>query len=243
MAPDDSMDDPEPSTSGWRALAARPEMVLALALGIGASVAWIVLKLASEISEGDTTVFDRAALIHLRALTGGNSAWQVVARQTMGNITALGNGVTLTLLVLLVAGFLVAKGQKRLAALLVVDVAAGVALVMTLKDIIDRARPEVVPHLAAFQGPSFPSGHAANSAIVYLSLAVMIVRITPERAARIFAVAAAGLLTILIGLSRIYLGVHWPSDVLGGWAVGSGWAAVTALMARWMQLRTLTGAD
>ena len=106
-----------------------------------------------------------------------------------------------------------------------------------LKLFFNRPRPDVVAHWTSYASASFPSGHAANSAIIYLTLAVLIARSVRSRAVRIYVVASASLLTFLIGLSRLYLGVHWPTDVLSGWIVGAGWALFCSSIAWWLQSR------
>ena len=106
-----------------------------------------------------------------------------------------------------------------------------------LKALFARERPEIVPHLVEVHSLSFPSGHSMNSAIVYLTLAVLIARGYEERRTRSFVIGAAALLVLLIGVTRIYLGVHYPSDVLGGWTVGAAWALLTGLIATNLQQR------
>ena len=106
-----------------------------------------------------------------------------------------------------------------------------------LKSILHRPRPELVPHLAVVSNASFPSGHAMISAAIYLTIAAMLSETQPKRSARIFLMAFAGLLVLLIGCSRIYLGVHWPSDVLAGWCLGSVWALVVFAVNRTLRTR------
>jgi len=93
-----------------------------------------------------------------------------------------------------------------------------------LKDIMDRPRPDLVSHLVDVQTSSFPSGHATLSAVVYLTIGALLAREQPSRGLRFYVMAVAILATMLIGCSRVYLGVHWPTDVLAGWAIGSAWA-------------------
>jgi hypothetical protein len=102
---------------------------------------------------------------------------------------------------------------------------------------IQRARPELMAHLVKVDTTSFPSGHAMNSAIVYLTLAALLARTEKQRQVRIYLVGAAIMLTLAIGFSRVYLGVHWPSDVLAGWCVGAAWAAICSILAVHLQKR------
>ncbi|MET0362424.1 MAG: phosphatase PAP2 family protein [Sphingobium sp.] len=192
-----------------------------------------LLKLASEIAEGETQAFDIAVLEAMRHSAHPGTALTAI----MLGITRLGDGMTLTILVLLVAGFLFTARKHGMAALLILATTAGTMTVQLLKRLIDRPRPDVVEHWADFAHASFPSGHAANSAIIYLTLAVLIARSVKSRALRLYVVAAAALLTLLIGMSRLYLGVHWPTDVLAGWAFGAGWAIFCSSVALWLQSR------
>jgi undecaprenyl-diphosphatase len=140
------------------------------------------------------------------------------------DITSLGSTTVLTLVVAMVAVFLVLHQRKRAAALVVAATSLGALAVTIVKLLIARSRPDVVGQLMAETSHSFPSGHAANSAIVYLTLATLLFPVVRERRLRIFLFAVAILLVAAIGASRVYLGVHWPSDVLAGWVFGSGWA-------------------
>ena len=108
-----------------------------------------------------------------------------------------------------------------------------------LKSLLHRPRPELVPHLAVVSNASFPSGHAMISAAIYLTLGAMLAETQPRRSARIFLMLFSALLVLAIGLSRIYLGVHWPSDVLAGWCLGSVWALVVFVANRTLRARTL----
>lgn len=96
-------------------------------------------------------------------------------------------------------------------------------------------RPDLVAHLVEVHTTSFPSGHAMNSAITYLALGALLARAEEARRVRIFFMVVAIALTLAIGISRVYLGVHWPSDVLAGWCIGASWAALCSLLARALQ--------
>jgi undecaprenyl-diphosphatase len=144
-------------------------------------------------------------------------------------LSSLASPTVLWLVILLAAGAMIAQRRAALAALFVAATACGFAAVTVLKNLVGRPRPELVPHLVPVHSLSFPSGHAADSAIVYVSLALIAGGRLP---ARRFLLAAAVFLTGLIGLTRIYLGVHWPSDVLAGWAFGLGWAMLARAAAR-----------
>ena len=200
-----------------------------LALSVG-SLAFV--KFVSEVAEGDTMAIDRALLLALRTSDPSVSAGPSWLGTGMIQLTALGSGTVLWVVTALAAGYLLTARKPTSAAFLVIAVGAGMALNSLLKDLFVRPRPELVTHLVQVQTTSFPSGHAMNSAIVYLTIGGMLAQAEPDRALRIYVIGAAILLTVLIGVSRVYLGVHWPSDVLAGWCVGAAWAGLCALIAR-----------
>jgi len=162
---------------------------------------------------------DRAIVEGLRAWSGPRWLPRVAV-----DLTALGGGTVLTLVVVLVAGFLLAQRLWLTALMLAAASWSGGQMVEIIKRIVARARPDLVEHLVPVHNASFPSGHAAGSAVVYLTLAALASQVVPERAARRYLFGAAVLLTGAIGTSRVYLGVHWPSDVLAGWSFGTLWA-------------------
>jgi undecaprenyl-diphosphatase len=195
-------------------------------------------KLASEVSEGETLGLDRWILQALRSPTDHSvpigPQWLVKA---MIDLTALGGVSVLALLTVLVAGYLVASGKKANAAFVVSAVGSGALVGTLLKEIFARARPDIVAHLVTVDSTSFPSGHAMNSAVTYLTLGALIARTEKRRRVRIYIVAVAIALALSIGFSRVYLGVHYPTDVLGGWVVGAAWAIICSLVGDYLQRR------
>jgi undecaprenyl-diphosphatase len=138
------------------------------------------------------------------------------------DITALGSTTVLVLFTLIAAGGLALSGRSRAAWLLCGSLAGSDLAMNALKWIVARARPQIVPHETHASGSSFPSGHALLSAAIYLTFAV--VAAADMQRLRGYLLAVALVLTILIGLTRVYLGVHWPTDVLAGWILGALWA-------------------
>jgi undecaprenyl-diphosphatase len=175
--------------------------------------------LAGVVAGGRTQRFDDRVLVALR-----DSAGPPWLREAVRDLSALGSEVVLTLLVLSVTGFLLLSGRGRGVPPLLVAAAGGFALSEGLKAVIARPRPEVVPHLSWTWSTSFPSGHAMLSTVVWLSLALLLAGLTREPRRKALLVALAGCLAVLVGVSRVYLGVHYPTDVMGGWAAGTVWA-------------------
>jgi undecaprenyl-diphosphatase len=153
------------------------------------------------------------------------------------DITALGSGVVLTLVTSTVVLFLVLEGHRRAAFVALVLVLAGWQLSNGLKVLIDRPRPDIVEHFAYVTSKSFPSGHSMMAAVIYPTLGALIARTLRARVAKLYVMGVALTLTALIGVSRVYLGVHYPSDVLGGWCVGLGWALLCWVLMRRLQRR------
>jgi len=158
--------------------------------------------------------------------------------EAVRDITALGSMVVLVLVTATAVFYLLLIGWRRQALLVIVAVGGGQVLSSLLKLGIDRPRPDLVSHLVNVQTLSFPSGHAMMAAVTYLTLGAMLAGIVPGRATRIYVLGVAILVTLLVGVSRVYLGVHWPSDVLAGWCAGFAWATLCWLVER----RLLTGA-
>ncbi|GAA0735310.1 phosphatase PAP2 family protein [Sphingomonas japonica] len=206
---------------------------LALALG-----SFAFLELASEVGEGDTIAVDRWILQGLRSAADPSipvgPAW---LRGAMIDVTALGGVSVLTIVTAIAAGYLIAARKWSTAALLTAAIAGGALLSVLLKDVFERARPDLVVHLVEVSSTSFPSGHAMNAAVTYLTLGTLLARAEQGRRVRAYLILVAIGLTLLIGGSRVYLGVHWPSDVLAGWCVGATWAALCSLVARALQRR------
>ena len=194
--------------------------------------------IAGAVTEGDTQYVDEAIVRWFRDPADPRSArgpaWLT---EVAIDITAMGSTVVLILVVLAVSGFLWLQNQFRLLALLIAAMTGGTILNALLKTTFARPRPSVVPHLREVFTFSFPSGHAALSAIVYLTIGVLLLEVVRGRAARLYCLAVAMTATMLVGFSRVFLGVHYPSDVLAGWAAGITWAALCWLAVQYVAKR------
>jgi undecaprenyl-diphosphatase len=195
-------------------------------------------NLASEVVEGDTLAFDRWLIALLRDPADPGSplgpAW---LKQSMVDLTALGGGPFLTFLTIAAAGFLLAARKWGMALFVILAIAGGGLAGNALKWIFVRARPDLVPHLVSVDSASFPSAHAMNSAVTFLTLGVLLSRSQTDRSVKAYLLGLAIVLTLIVGFSRVYLGVHWPTDVVAGWAVGAAWAILASLVAARLQRR------
>lgn len=208
-----------------------------VAVFIGAALILGFGMLAEEVAEGDTHQLDRAVLMSLR--TAGNPADLIGPawfEEMMRDVTALGSYVFIIFVVLASAGYLLLIRKAHSALLVVVAVGGGILISNLLKTLFDRPRPDL-DHAARVFTASFPSGHATLAAVTFLTLGALLTRVNADRKAKIYFMGLAVFLTIAVGLSRVYLGVHYPSDVLAGWCIGSAWAVLCWAGALWLQRR------
>lgn len=205
-------------------------IVAALILGFG--------LLADAVVEGGTAAFDRAILLAFR--TPGDSADPIGPpwlEEAARDVTALGSIPFLGLLLVAVVCYLLLVGKRGLALLMGASVLGGEAIDTILKIGFRRPRPELVAHAARVFTASFPSGHAVLSAVTFLTIGALLTRGHADRRVKVYFIALAVLLTVTVGLSRVYLGVHYPTDVLAGWCLGAAWATLCWVAALWLQTR------
>jgi undecaprenyl-diphosphatase len=194
--------------------------------------------LASEVVEGETSVFDQRVLLMFR--NPGDLSRTIGPpwlKEAVRDITALGGTSVLAIIVAGVVGFLAVCDMRHAAIMVLASVLSGVSLSNGLKAGFARARPDLVPHDAVIYTASFPSGHAMLSAVVYLTLGALLCRTQSSRAVKAYILSLASLLTVLVGISRVYLGVHWPTDVIAGWLLGGTWALLCWFVMLWLQSR------
>jgi undecaprenyl-diphosphatase len=202
------------------------------------ALVWIFSALADAVVEGDTRRFDEMVLSALRKADSPGvpiGPWWLHAGAR--DITALGSPTVLGLTVLAVTGYLFLHGLYRNGLFIFAASVGGWLLNFALKAAFARARPDIVPHLHEVMSSSFPSGHALTSAAVYLTLGALLMRIADGRLARYYCIAIAMFVTALVGSSRVFLGVHYPSDVVAGWVIGMSWALLCWVIERLVERR------
>jgi undecaprenyl-diphosphatase len=194
--------------------------------------------IAQEVIEGEPLAFDRSVMLTLRDPANPSAPigpqW---LHEAMRDVTSLGSAVVLAIILFAVVGYQLLARKPAAAWLMLSAVLGGVALNNLLKLGFARPRPEMVAPAAQVFTTSFPSGHATLSAITYLTLGALLSRIHRARSVRIYFMSLAVLLTVLVGLSRIYLGVHYPTDVIAGWCIGAAWAMGCWAVMTWLQRR------
>ncbi len=211
--------------------------ILILLLLIGCRI-WGFAAIADEVMEGESRGFDNWLLSVLRQPSDPSiPIGQPWVLNMARDISALGGTTVITVMTVIVLGFLWMQRKRHIMALVLVAILGGALLSTILKQSFGRERPSVVPHLAQVTSLSFPSGHSMLSAVTYITLGVLLGRITTSRPIKIYWLSVAVFLSFVIGLSRIFLGVHYPTDVLAGWCAGVAWAALCATVVRWLQYR------
>ncbi len=202
----------------------RKALVAAIACWIGwAVMVWLV-------TQGKTGDFDRSGLLLARfgpdfAFDGPN--W---IQEAVRDTTALGGVFLSTLATIGAVVALLFLKLRREAVLFASSVFLGWMLNNTMKALVGRERPEIVPHLTIADGASFPSGHSFASAMIYIGMALAFASMSKRHSVRYTLVGSAMVISAMIAWSRVLLGVHFPSDVVAGWLGGAGWAFLAAAL-------------
>ena len=210
-------------------------MVSLALLGTVVIAVWALAELTEEVLEGDTSTLDRTILLALRT-TGdlGNPVGPPWMEEMGRDLTALGGVAVLGLTTVVVAVYFLLRRDWAQGIYILVTVGGGIAISSLAKDFFGRPRPDLVPYGSIVHTASFPSGHSMMAAVAYLTLGVLIARLQPRLMLKVYTLSVAVLLTVLVGISRVYMGVHWPTDVLAGWLAGGAWAMVCVMAARWL---------
>jgi undecaprenyl-diphosphatase len=219
-------------------LGGREPAVLVCVLVIVAS-AWVFIELADGVVDGETQKFDYWMVRSMRTQTDPAIPVGPLWLQEMGrDATALGGYGWLMFFTFVTAGYLWLDRKSHLAIFLLGSAISGYAVSSVLKLLFQRPRPDIVPHLSyVYHTTSFPSGHSMNSAVIYLTLGTIVAAGVATRRLKVYVLAVAMTMSIIVGVSRVYLGVHYPTDVLAGWMAGLVWALLCWLTARWLQRR------
>lgn len=220
----------------WIVWLARHQLAVLLSLMLIVAAAWVFLEVTDEVLEGDSKAVDEAIILWFRE--PGNPKNPVGphwAAELARDVTALGGTGVLVLVTVAVVGYLGLDRRHHTMWLVILATGTGAALAYGLKSTFNRPRPDLVPHLAETFTSSFPSGHSMLSAIVYLTLGALLAQLVREKRLKVYVLTFAVLLTALIGFSRVYLGVHYPTDVVAGWTAGLAWAVLCMLIARFLQ--------
>ncbi len=204
-----------------------------LILFVVALLAFGFAMLGSEVMEGETRSFDLHALQTAAMLRASNDGLTSVMRDLSG----MGSTVVLTLVTSATVGYLALVNARAVAIWVASAVLSGTVLVSVFKASFGRVRPDIAFAALQESSLSFPSGHASMSAIVYLTLGALIASTRRRGSQRLYILFVAALMTALVGVSRVALGVHWATDVLGGWAFGSAWAIAWLLLAQYVGRR------
>lgn len=205
---------------------------VAVLLALAALGLWIFGEVLDEVIEGETAMLDRRLLMALRNPGDPTDplgpAW---VEEMARDVTALGGVAVLAFVTLASAGLTWLQGRRATAGFILLSVGSGLALSSLAKALIDRPRPDLVPHGSHVYTASFPSGHSMMAAVTWLTLALILARGFPRKSLKLYVVSLAVVVTLAVGISRVYLGVHWPTDVLAGWAAGASWALACAALA------------
>ena len=201
---------------------------------IAAAVLWAIFAaVVIAVHSGASANFDASGMRYWRTGADFHPRGAPWLGEGVRDFTALG-GVLLRHIVALGAlAALLFLRLRREAVLLAGTIMGGWIVDSALKHFIGRPRPTIVPHLTQAGGTSFPSGHSFNAAVVYIGIALAFAALSPRQSVRVTLIASAMILSLLTALSRVWLGVHWPTDVIAGWTGGAAWAfTASALLHR-----------
>ena len=222
--------------AGWRFFRRFETRALLLSI-LAAAALWAFFSIADEVDDSGTKALDRRLILALRAPGDLNDPiGPRTFEEAVRDVTALGGFTVIGLVSIVAVLAFLFHGRRRHALVMAGSVVLALISSEGMKAIYGRPRPDLVPHESIVYSASFPSGHSTLAATTYLTLAVLIASLEPRRRTKAMVYVLSLALLATVGLSRVYLGVHWPSDVLGGWCLGATWA-----LAAWVVLRRIGG--
>lgn len=202
------------------------------------------IQIADEMAEGEIRNFDETLFLMFRVADDpSRSLGPAWLQETAVEVTAVGGYPLIVLTLAAVCGFFIVTRHYGAALYAVTSIGSGALISYTLKQYYARPRPDLVDHLDTVHTASFPSGHALVTTVAYLTLAAIVVGYLETSRARIYVISVAVLVAVMVGVSRVYLGVHWPSDVAAGWALGAAWASFSWLIFHMLQRRNQRAAE
>lgn len=209
----------------------------ALVILAGGTVAFI--DIAEDVAEGEGRAFDEGVLkwLHPNAAAPSDAIGPPWLDRAMADLTSLGSLAVLSVMVIIAVGYLLFEKKRMQAALLALALLGGLGISEGMKHIFERTRPPDIYHMAGTLNASFPSGHALLATVAYLTLGAMLAQGMKRRRLKAWVIGWAVGLAMIVGVSRIYLGVHWTTDVLAGWALGGAWSMACWLGGRWLVRR------
>lgn len=216
-----------------------PELWMLGALFVVAALVLTFGHIAEEVLEGDSQKFDETVLLFFRTQDVADPIGPPWVEEMARDITALGSYAVLSIVFFAVELYLVLARQRAVALWVGFAVCGGIALSNALKFAFERPRPELVSYGARVFTSSFPSGHAMLSAVTYLTLGALLASLQSSVRLKVYFLGVALLLTVIVGISRVYLGVHYPTDVMAGWCIGAAWAAACWTFFRYLRNRQL----
>ena len=209
------------------------DLILLIGVLLMTLLSYVFIVLADEVMEQEAISIDDHILLALRTQGDLDDPIGPLWLEEAGvDLTALGSWPVVSLTVMLALGLLVFERRWRATGVVVASVGGGSLLVDVLKSAFARPRPEVVPHMVQVLSESFPSGHATIAAVTYATLGALATQLAQRRAVKLYLLAASLFVAVLVGLTRVYLGVHYPTDVVAGWCLGFAWATLCVLVTR-----------
>jgi len=213
------------------------EIRILLNLFILVTALLVFTYVAKEVVSGESKGFDEMTLNYLRHDGKIMEDEQTWLTGMMIDVTALGGTTTIFMITAAVVFYLLIQKQYEFMWLILIATIGGAILSFGLKELFARQRPPLIYHLLTVKSLSFPSGHAMMSSVVYLTQGALLAKVRSNKNLRVYILLVAIILVFLIGISRIYLGVHYPTDVLAGWSVGLAWASLCWLAVKYLQKR------